>query len=144
MSAALSLPVKANPLAPLPVCSLENHVGNVYCLCLSVDAAFLATGGADGCVIIRDTVDLCISSILSRLESAIRSLSFSSDSKLLCCAAEQGKIEIWLIANNECVLSHTSNNAAEINAVAFHPIHPILAYATESKDHCVITLLGCK
>ena len=97
-------------------------------------------------VCVRETQHLTPIAILSRCDSAVRALSFShADTPLIAVGAEDGLVEISVIgsspASNARVWSVQHNNA-ETNSVAFHPTQPLLAYATDSKDKCVVHLFG--
>ena len=143
-------------LAPPPsVCVLDNHTAPVYCLEISHDGRLIASGGADATVCVRETTQLTPVAVLARTDGAVRALSFGSypveagagrrELTLLAVGSEEGLVEVSVVG-----LQHAAGNArvwssvseAETNSVTLHPTLPLLAYATDSKERCLVHLFG--
>ena len=129
---------------PPPLCSLDNHSATVYCLDVSADGRLLASGGADAAVCVRDSRHFTPVHILARADAAVRSVSFShAQLGLLALGAEDGLVEISrLTADGGSERVWSTQLSAETSSVAFHPTHPLLAYATDSTAKCTVTLFG--
>jgi WD40 repeat protein len=128
---------------PSPLCSLENHSAAVYCLSLSSDGRLLGSGGADAVVCVRETASLTPLCLLSRLDSPIRCLSFSHPSlSLIAVGGEDGQLELSALDAATGSRVWLTQLSSELNSLAFHPSLPLLAYATDSKDKCSVTLFG--
>ena len=128
---------------PSPLCSLDNHSAAVYCLGLSSDGRLLGSGGADAVVCVRETASLTPLCLLSRLDSPIRCLSFSHPSlSLIAVGGEDGQLEVSALDAGTGSRVWLGQLSSELNSLAFHPSLPLLAYATDSKDKCSVTLFG--
>jgi len=111
---------------------LEAHTGHCYCLDFDPLGRYLATGGADALVTIWDLDELVCIRNLARLETLIRTLSFSHDGRFLASASEELKIDIADVETGAHV--HTIETRAEMNSIAWNPKHLLLAYAGDERE----------
>jgi WD40 repeat protein len=107
---------------------------------MSPNHALLASGGAEACVLIREMTECTPISMMPRMESAIRSLSFSHDSFLLASAGEDTKIEISEAESSAHV--HSIQLDAEVGSLSFSPKDHILAYSVENKNRPSVFLFS--
>src|SRR5436190_21186739 len=80
----------AEPLASLPA-----HAGQVFAAEFSPDVKWLATGGRDGLVALRDSSKGEILKTLSGHRGLIFDVVFSPDSTLLASASADGTVKLW-------------------------------------------------
>ena len=126
-----------------PVVALDNHAAPVYALATSADGQLIASGSTDAVVVVRDTHDLAPLCTLLRFDTPIRSVSFGHAGRLLAVGTEGGELEIALVdCHNSTRLWHATLQS-EVVSVAFNPVHPLLAYSTDSTERYSVHLFGC-
>jgi len=114
------------------VTHLEAHTGKCYCLDFDPTHKYLATGGGDALVTIWDLQEMVCMRNLPRLDSLIRTLSFSHDGQYLASASEDLRIDISDVESGENV--HTITTRAEVNSIAWNPKNLLLAYAGDERE----------
>ena len=129
--------------SPSAVVALDNHAAPVYALATSTDGQLIASGSTDAVVVIRDSHQLAPLCTMLRFDTPIRSVSFGQSGRLIAVGTEGGELEISIIdcMNSVRVWSATLPN--EVVSVAFNPVHPLLAYSTDSTERYCIHLFGC-
>ena len=126
-----------------PVVALDNHAAPVYALATSADGQLIASGSTDAVVVVRDTSDLAPLCTLLRFDSPIRSVSFGQAGRLIAVGTEGGELEIAMVdCHNSTRLWHATLQS-EVVSVAFNPVHPLLAYSTDSTERYSVHLFGC-
>jgi len=115
------------------------HTGN--CICLEFDASgkYFAVGAADASASIWDVAQLACLTVLTRIEWAVRDLSFGCQSQLLALASEDPYIEIAKVDTGERVYALKCD--AQTLAVAWHPKASVLAYIQDD-DSGSVRLFG--
>jgi WD40 repeat protein/serine/threonine protein kinase len=83
--------------------SLEDHGGGVTRVAYSHDGTGLASGGADGSVVIRNGVTGRIRLVLTGHTCPLRSLTYSPDGKLLASVGNRatGELKVWDTATGQ-------------------------------------------
>lgn len=122
---------KADPSA-LARASIQAHTGHCYCLRFDPAGRYLATGGADAMVTLWDVDEMVCVRTFPRLESPIRTLSFSYNSQFIASASEDLKVDISDVDTGAAC--HSIPAAGEMNSVAWHPKLLLLAYAGDERD----------
>jgi WD40 repeat protein len=80
--------------------AMTGHDGPVRTVAFSTDGAYLATAGADGRVLVRDTATYQTSRILSAAAGAINALTFDpKDPNRLYSGGENGRVVAWDVKN---------------------------------------------
>ena len=92
--------------------------GNISSMTLSEDGSFLAIGGEQGEISIRETEGF---TRVHRLQSttAITSLDFSSDGSRLVSGGARGVVTVWAVATGEKIRELVGHRDT-VNKVAFH------------------------
>ncbi|CAF5173271.1 unnamed protein product [Rotaria magnacalcarata] len=118
---------------------LTAHTGN--CICLEFDATgkYFAVGAADASASIWDVSQLVCLTVLTRIEWAVRGLSFGCQSQLIALASEDPYIEIAKVDTGERV--HALKCDVQTLAVAWHPKASVLAYVQDD-DSGSVRLFG--
>eukprot|EP00123_Amoebidium_parasiticum_P018640 comp24260_c1_seq4/m.45035 comp24260_c1_seq4/g.45035 ORF comp24260_c1_seq4/g.45035 comp24260_c1_seq4/m.45035 type:complete len:1137 (-) comp24260_c1_seq4:485-3895(-) len=70
----------------------------VHAMCLSKDGAFLATGGSNGCVVVRHVDTLSIMHVYEAHQPTIRCCVFSSDNHWILAGLSDGSVVIHMTA----------------------------------------------
>ena len=129
---------------PDPLQVLDFHRGRCYCISVSRDGKYFATGAADALIALWDVEELVSVKTFSKTDCQIRQLSFSHDSLCIAAAAEDFSLDIYNIESGESIKKIDCNSPQ--HAVAWHPKRYILAYTLEEKekgeDSCPIHLFG--
>lgn len=113
--------------------SLQAHSSSCYCMALSKDHKYLATGGADALVSLWQLSDLTCITTFTRMDQPVRTLSFSHDSRYLAYAGEDPLVEVVDIQGGGLVYQYTCKLIND--SVAWNPVHPVLAFAgDETKE----------
>lgn len=121
---------------------IEAHTGHCYCIEFDPTGRYMATGGADAMVALWELEDLSCVRTFPRLESPLRSLSFSHDGQFIASAAEDFRIDVSHVESGKHV--HTIMCVAELNSIAWNPKRHLLAYASDaSEKHAgVVSVFG--
>eukprot|EP00941_MAST-03F_sp_MAST-3F-sp1_P004201 g4201.t1 len=112
--------------------SLMCHTAVCFAVEFDPTGKYFATGGADATVCLWDINTMTCVRTLSRLEFAIRALSFSYDGALLASGCEDHATNISLTSTGEYVTSMTNKSAC--NALAWHPNMYLLAFAGDEPE----------
>lgn len=124
--------------------SVEGHTGPVYCVDVDPKHRYIATGASDAMVCIWDVASLSCIRTISRLESPIRTVSFSFDGLFLASASEDHRIDIADVDSGDLI--HSVATTAEMNSMCWSPRHHLLAFATETdrdaKNSGNVTVFG--
>jgi len=115
-----------------PIVPILAHTGHCYCVEFDPRGRYVATGGADALVLLWDVNDLVCVRSFARLESPIRSLSFSHNGHYIASVAEDAKIDIADVETAEHV--HSVRVSGEINCLAWNPKSLLLAFAGEERS----------
>lgn len=109
--------------------ALRGHTAHVLSLALDPAGKYIATGGADALACLWDARDyVCLASYY-RMDYAIRSLSFSHDSRYLAIAGEQAAIDVEDVASGASLGRLPLRVSPE--CCAWNPAHHVLAFAGE-------------
>jgi len=98
----------------------------------SPDGRFVASGHADGAVCVANAKQELVHKLAGH-KMPVRSLSFTSDSKLLITASDDKCVHIYDIAGGGELLHRFTGHMAWVLAVAAHPTNPRI-FATGSTD----------
>ncbi|CAF2463214.1 unnamed protein product [Rotaria sp. Silwood2] len=118
---------------------LTAHTGNCICLEFDTTGKYFAVGAADASASIWDVAQLVCLNVLTRIEWAVRGLSFGCQSQLLALASEDPYIEIAKVDTGERVYALKCD--AQTLAVAWHPKASVLAYVQDD-DSGSVRLFG--
>ena len=129
--------------SPPPVIALDNHAAPVYALATSIDGQLIASGSTDAVVVVRTTQHLAPLCTLLRFDTPIRSVSFGQGGRLIAVGTEGGELEISIVDCMNSVRVWNSTLQHEVVSVAFNPVHPLLAYSTDSGERHCVHLFGC-
>src|SRR5262249_31757580 len=69
--------------------------GGAQALALSGDGAWLASGDANGRVVVRSAADGRVEAVLPPVTTAVRCLAFSRDGRLLSAGDAGGTVTVW-------------------------------------------------
>src|SRR5262249_34455469 len=94
----------------------------------SPDGKYLATGGKDHTVVIRDTAQRRIQHTLTGHTKALTSIAFSQDGKYIAAAGQDGSVRIWNARTGKRWQTITGHIGV-VWSVAFAPDQPLLASA---------------
>jgi len=115
---------------------LEAHTAPVITAALSSDSAILASGGADGTIIVWNAADGSPINTFQGHSEHVLSVDFSPDNSLLASAGFDGAIRVWNVANGR-LLNTLQEHAGVVYEVAFSPDGLLLASAHEES---IVTL----
>jgi len=107
--------------------SVQSHSAHCYCIEFDPKGRYLATGGADALVSLWDISEMVCVRTFPRLDSPIRSLSFSHDGRFIASASGDQRIDISDVASGRPV--HTIECREAMNSIAWNPRHLLLACA---------------
>lgn len=82
-----------SPRLPFLSC-LPCHLGTSYCLAVSPDNRYFATGGSDALIALWDLREMVCLQTYTGVEEQLRKLAFSWNSQYLASASEDTKISI--------------------------------------------------
>jgi len=111
---------------------LKVHSGAAYCTDFDPLGRYIATGGADAMVALLDINELACVRTFARLDSPIRTLSFSHDGKYIASASEDTRIDISYVDTGEHI--HTLDCRYPMNSIAWNPKSLLLAYAGDERS----------
>mmetsp|Transcript_25471 Transcript_25471/g.71224 ORF Transcript_25471/g.71224 Transcript_25471/m.71224 type:complete len:318 (-) Transcript_25471:351-1304(-) len=112
--------------------SLKAHTSSCYCIGFDPASKWFATGGADALVSLWDLDELICMRTFIRMDTAVRTLSFSHDSQHLAFAAEDNIIEIADVESGASTHQVVCNSSPD--SISWNPKHKILAYAGDERD----------
>nr|WJH19520.1 THO complex subunit 3 [Euglena gracilis] len=112
--------------------AIQAHPSNIYCIEFDKSNRYFAVGSADAIVSLFTLPEMICVRTFTKLEYAVRTISFSHDSSMLTSASEEPLIDISHVQTGDSV--HQLDGNAPINAVAWSPRDHILAYAGDEKD----------
>jgi len=115
-----------------PLTSIVGHTANCICIKFDQTGKYFATGSADAIVNLWDLKEFVCIRTLSRLDWPVRTLSFSSDGRMLASASEDHFIDVSCVETGEKI--HEIPCDAPTFTVAWHPKYKLLAYACDDKD----------
>lgn len=107
--------------------SVQIHAGSCYCIEMDPKGRYLATGGTDALVCLLDISELVCVRTFPRLDSPIRSLSFSHDGRFIASASRDHRIDVSDVASGRPI--HTILASEGMNSIAWHPNKLLLAFA---------------
>ena len=97
-----------------------DHASHLFSLAVSGDGKFIAVGGSDGTVTIRESQRLGKVRVLqAHASSWARSVAFSPDSQRLVTGGWDRRVRVWEVNNGEMVWQ--ANAEDNVQCVAFHP-----------------------
>ncbi|HEX8634093.1 MAG TPA: caspase family protein [Pyrinomonadaceae bacterium] len=99
--------------------TLAGHGGEVHALAFSADGARIASGDANGEIIIRDTVEGRAAQTLGGHTALVRALAFSPDGRTLASAAHDKTARLWDAHTGQTL--RTLNGADALTSLAFTP-----------------------
>lgn len=117
---------------PDPLEILDFHRGRCYCISVSPNGKYFATGAADALIALWDIEEFVSVKTFSKTDCQIRQLSFSHDSLLIAAAAEDSSLEIYSVESGESVKKIECNSPQL--TVSWNPKRYVLAYTLEEKD----------
>merc|ERR1712080_200689 len=107
--------------------SVQAHSAHCYCIEFDPKKRYLATGGADALVSLWDLSEMVCVRTFPRLDSPIRSLSFSHDGRFIASASGDHRIDISDVTSGRPV--HTIECREAMNSISWNPCHLLLACA---------------
>jgi WD40 repeat protein len=109
------------PLEPL--ISLPAHGESAFAVSFSPDGKWLATGGKDALVAVRNPATGDIVRWLKGHKGLVYEVAFSPDSRLLASASSDGTVRIWSVATGDELASFKGwkEKFANVRTVAFAP-----------------------
>jgi THO complex subunit 3 len=113
--------------------SLKGHTAPIYTIKFDPLGRYFATGGADSFACLWDVKELVCVRTFRRMESAVRSISFSHDGTYLAAVSEDLKIAISDVATGENL--HFISCEVPMTCVAWNPMKDWLAYAGDEKEY---------
>jgi WD40 repeat protein len=75
--------------------TLRAHVGGANTVAFSPDGRMLATGGADGAIVIWDAIEFVERRRLVGHAGEVFAVTFSPDGRLLASASGDGSVKLW-------------------------------------------------
>jgi len=112
-----------------PETQFTAHSSTALCLDFDPTGRYLATGGADALVALWDLEEMVAVRSFDRLDSQVRTVSFSHDGAFLACGSEDMRIDISDVATGEHI--HNIEVRAATNSIAWNPRCHLLAYAND-------------
>lgn len=114
---------------------LEGHTQR--CLSLAVDplGEYFAMGSDDGCVSVWSAVSCCPVFMMDRINSEVRVLSYSADSRILAIAPSDNKaggLHLTDSKNGHTLTKIETSDA--VNSMHWHPKQNLLAYSLDRKS----------
>ena len=97
---------------------LSGHQGAVYACSLSPDESLLATGGADGMIILWDTATDAKRLVIPSGQKEVNDLAFRPDGQLLVSAGMDGTVKTWSVDDGQPVLARQPH-ADQVGGVAY-------------------------
>lgn len=76
-------------------CALRGHQGALLCVCISEDSKTIATGGADGALILWDLASFSKKAMTHGHSQPITAILFSHTGGLVASASEDGDVCLW-------------------------------------------------
>jgi len=107
------------------------------CFCIEFDSTgkYFATGGADALVGLWDVSELVCIRTFSRLDSSIRTLSFSYDGQYIAYASEDPIVDISNVETGKSVKTiQLKGEKVSLTSVSWNPKHHLLAIGGQEED----------
>jgi WD40 repeat protein len=98
-------------------------------LAFSPDKQYLALGGCDGVVYLRDPMGNTVTNPLAGHRDIVRDLTFSSDGRLLASSADDGTVWLWDVTFRIPVGGSLPDSDGILDSLAFSPDGSLLAAA---------------
>lgn len=114
-------------MVEVPHSAVQAHSSHCYCIEFDPKMRYLATGGADALVSLWDISEMVCVRTFPRLDSQIRSLSFSHDGRFIASASGDQRIDISDVASGRSV--HTIETREAMNCIVWNPKKMLLACA---------------
>ncbi len=99
-----------------------NHSSHLFSLAISRDGKYIAVGGSDGVVTVRDTQQLGVVRVLHAHAGWARSVAFSPDGLRLVTGGWDRRVRVWDVKTGQPVWGPEAGEADDIvQCVAFRP-----------------------
>ncbi|GBG32191.1 WD repeat-containing protein AAC3 [Hondaea fermentalgiana] len=113
------------------VAALDAHTANCLALQFSPDGAWFALGSTDALLSLWDARELCTVQTFTLSETQLRSASFSGDGRFIAYGSLDRSIAVVEVPSGRKITMVDCSMVDGINAVAWHPVEPILAFCGE-------------
>ncbi|PJF29877.1 MAG: hypothetical protein CUN52_06100 [Phototrophicales bacterium] len=106
-------------IAELTGTNQSGHTNRVRALAFSSDSTFIASGGADGRIVIWNIANRAQHARWDAHSGGVNTLAFSRDGQFLLSGGEDRQISLWRPLTGELVQNYTGHNGA-VNSVSFN------------------------
>jgi THO complex subunit 3 len=124
-----------------PMKTLHAHTSSCFCVELSPNGRYLATGGSDALICLWDTTDWICRRTLAGMVGSVRALGFSWDGAFVVGGSDEGNgLDIAHVETGEYVHAVATNAPAP--CVAWHPSRYWLAYSGDAMGLKIVGAAG--
>ena len=123
---------------------IHAHFGTTYCIAISNNNDYFATGSADSNLFLWDMYEFAWLRSMKKRDSIINQISFSHDDQYIaaaCCDEVQKKYNIDIFDVDTGDMLYSASTKGIKRSVAWHPKSNVLAYGGEENKQGVISLL---
>ena len=112
-----------------PLHEFQIHCGNCFCIDITSNSEYIATGGADSMIAVIDMNNLIQKYGLIPFETSVNCVSFNYNNKLIASSSDDSFIDISYIDNKSVNQVHRINTKSSVHSLKWHPTKHMLAYA---------------
>lgn len=102
-----------------PAGQYTQHLRTLEAVAASVDGEYIATGGYDGAIVLRDARDGAVVRVIPT-GAMVSSLAFTPDSSLIAAGGSDGAVRLFTVATGALVRVHTGHSAS-VSGLACSP-----------------------